>query len=205
MREPLSTDARTAIDQSFTLRETINSNFNKIRALGDGILLEFGPQREQHVALRNSIRQSQAQLRMLFIARTALWKYRMRLPAFELPEAVALAQSEFDEEVANSLDAIADRFEGKSTVSRESSLENCFNRLEQLAQMPRLRESRAAQLETFLSLSRRVEEIALSLSQYTLNDWSLRRFEQPVHGGAHSRSLQLSVQPGSPENPILRG
>src|SRR5258705_5810467 len=40
-REPLSMDAKTAIAWSFALRETINSNLAKARALADGVLLQF--------------------------------------------------------------------------------------------------------------------------------------------------------------------
>lgn len=56
-REPISKDARTAIARSLALRETINSNLDKARALADGVLLEFGPSREQDLALRDRIRQ----------------------------------------------------------------------------------------------------------------------------------------------------
>ena len=167
-REPRSEDQKTAIKQSITLRETINNNLDKVRALADGVLLEFGPLREQNLALRDRIRQWQTQLRVLFITRIALWKYRLRLPGFELPEAVWLAQREFDDELAKTLDAMADRFEGQPAARRESRLEASFKNLEQTAQTFALRDLHTVlpeRLKTFLTLSRRLEGLATSLNR----------------------------------------
>ena len=83
-REPFSEDPRIGMKQSISLRETINNNLDNVRALADGVLLEFGPSREQNLALRDRIRQWQTQLRMLFVTRIALWKYRMRLPGLRV-------------------------------------------------------------------------------------------------------------------------
>ena len=110
-REPLSKDLKTAIARSIALRETINTNLDKVRALADGVLLEFGPSREQDLALRDRIRQCQPNLRILFIIRIVLWRYRLRLPGFELPEAIQPAHEEFDNRMATALDRMADRLE----------------------------------------------------------------------------------------------
>jgi hypothetical protein len=50
----------------------------------------------QALALRDRIRRWQPRLRLLFLTRIALLKYRLQLPGFELPEPVRLAQEEFD-------------------------------------------------------------------------------------------------------------
>jgi multidrug resistance protein MdtO len=42
-RKPLSKDRRVAIEHSYSLRETINDNFDKVPALADGVAFEFGP------------------------------------------------------------------------------------------------------------------------------------------------------------------
>jgi len=164
-REPLSADVGTAIEHNITLRETIGANLDKVRALADGILFEFGPLRQQNLVLRDRIRQWQTQLRVLFITRIALWKYRMRLPGFELPETVWLAQREFDHELAKTLDSIADRFEGQHPTRRESRLEARFKHLEQTVQTvgTDLQGVFPEQLKTFLILSRRLEGLAASL------------------------------------------
>lgn len=51
-REPVSTDVRTATDTFFSLRETISDDVDSVRSLADGVLLEFGPTREQGLAWR---------------------------------------------------------------------------------------------------------------------------------------------------------
>jgi multidrug resistance protein MdtO len=165
VRGPFSEDQAIAIKQSITLRETINNNFDKVRALADGVLLEFGPYRDQNLALRNRIRQWQSQLRVLFITRIALWKYRVRLPGFDLPEPIWQAQREFDDELAKTLDALADRFEGRLAARRESGLEDRFKHLEQTIETSGLKDLQGTvpDFETVLALSRRSEELATSL------------------------------------------
>jgi multidrug resistance protein MdtO len=113
-REPLVEDPRVAIERSYSFRETINTGFDKVRTLADGVLFEFGPSRQQDLALRDRIRRWQPQLRLIFLTRIALWKYRLQLPGFELPESVRQAQREFDNELAMTLEGMADRMEGKT-------------------------------------------------------------------------------------------
>jgi len=166
-REPLSKDLRVAIERTYSLRETINKNFDQVRALADGVLLEFGPSREQDLALRSRIRSWQPQLRLLFLTRIALLKYRLQLPGFELPEAVRLAQQEFDNRLAKTLDGMADRMEGKGPEVREN-LQDSFERLEQTtltscSELPR--KALTAQLQTFLPLSSKIESLASALDR----------------------------------------
>ena len=166
-REPLSKNQRTAIARSITLGEVINGNFDQVRALADGVLLEFGPSRAQNLALRNSIRQWQPQLRTLFLMRIALWKYRVQLPDFELPEPVRAAQQELDYKSAKLLDDMADHLEGKA-LHGEDNLEDSFEQLKQTAQTwssEGSQQSPAAQLQTFLTLSRNSESLTMSLSK----------------------------------------
>jgi multidrug resistance protein MdtO len=79
-REPLSKDLRVAAERTFSLREMINSRFDEVRALADAVLMETGPSRQQDLALRSRIRRWQPRLRMVFIMRAALWRYRVRIP-----------------------------------------------------------------------------------------------------------------------------
>jgi multidrug resistance protein MdtO len=88
-REPVSRDYHAAADRSYSLREAINSNFDGVRASADSVLFEFGPSRQQNLAWRTRFRQWQPQLRLLFVTEIALWKYRARLPGFELPRTLA--------------------------------------------------------------------------------------------------------------------
>jgi multidrug resistance protein MdtO len=167
-REPFSDDPRIGLKHTLSLRETINNSLDKARALADGVLMEFGSSREQNLVLRDRIRHWQAQLRVLFVTRIALWKYRMRLSGFELPETVWLAQRDFDDELAKTLDSIADRFEQQPAARRESRIEASFRHLEQTAQTIGLRDFQGVlpeQLKTFLTLSLRLQGLATSLDK----------------------------------------
>jgi multidrug resistance protein MdtO len=166
-REPLSKDLRVAIERSYSLRETINNNFGQVRASADAVLLEFGPSRQQNLALRDRIRRWQPQLRMIFVTRIALWKYRIQLPGFELPEAVRVAQQGFDDRLAETLDGMAGRMEGKAPEVEEN-LKDSLERLEQTIRTccsQEAQEALAARLQTFLPLSRRIESLTSALDK----------------------------------------
>ncbi len=71
-REPVSSERPIAIERSYTLRETINAQFDKVRSLADGVLVRiwaFASPRT--LALRERIREWQPQLRSLFLMRIA--------------------------------------------------------------------------------------------------------------------------------------
>jgi multidrug resistance protein MdtO len=161
VREPSPGKPRDVIERSYSLRETINSQFDKTRAQADAVLFEFGPSRPQDLALRGRIVSWQARLRTLFLARIALWKYRFQLPGFEVPEAVHTAQQEFDECVARDIDNLADRLEGKSPKD-QVNLAEAADRLEQTI---RASSSPGDRLETLLSLSRTTESLIESLDR----------------------------------------
>ena len=164
-REPLSKDLKTAVIESLTLRDTISSNLEKVRALGDGVLFEFGPSRERDLALRNRIRQWQVDLRMLFITRNALWKYRARLPGFELPGATEAAEKEFDKRLAESLNRMADRMDGKA--NQTDTLTSAYSQLEQAVwDISSKRQNQLTpQTQSFLLLSRRIAALTDSLQK----------------------------------------
>jgi multidrug resistance protein MdtO len=159
-REPGTKDLRAAIERKDSLRETINKNFDSVRASADAVLFEFGPSRRQELAWRTKIREWQPQLRLFFLTEIVLWKYRARLPGFELPPAVRVAQQEFDGQSAKTVDRIADCMEGKAKVET-ADLENAFERLKKVA----LTHSRGSpnlatdQLQTFLSLCVTIKDL----------------------------------------------
>jgi multidrug resistance protein MdtO len=166
-REPFSKDVRVATERSYSLRETINKNFAETRSLGDGVLLEFGTSREQDLAWRSRIVRWQPKLRIVFLTRIALWKYRARLPGFELPEPVRVAQQEFDHELAQKLDNIADRMQGKAHAGKEN-MEDLLEHLEQAIRTccsEGRQELPSPELQTFLALSRNIESLTTSLSK----------------------------------------
>jgi multidrug resistance protein MdtO len=111
-REPISGDLRTAIERSYSLRETINAQFDKVLSLADGVLFEFGPERQRDLELRNFIRSFQPKLRTLVLMRVASWKYRARLTGLEFPEKIRVRQAAYDKRSAAMLEEMADRIEG---------------------------------------------------------------------------------------------
>jgi len=166
-REPRSRD----LERSYALRETITSTLDKVRVLADDVLLEFGRRHEQDVSVRNRIRQWEPQLRILFITTIATWKYRAKLPGFEIPESVAARQGTFDDTVAHSLEAMADRLEGRSFDTR-SSVEEGYALLERAVQDARevpartqgAQESvRVPRFQTFLALHQNIHALVASL------------------------------------------
>ncbi len=165
-REPISRDYNVAAERSYSLREAINSNFDGVRASADGVLFEFGPSRLQDLAWRSRFRQWQPQLRLLFITEIALWKYRARLPGFELPHTVGAAQRAFDDELARALEAIADRIERRP--SQVGLFEESLARLERAVSTYEDSERQPAaadRFQAFLSLHRRIESLTSSLQK----------------------------------------
>jgi multidrug resistance protein MdtO len=159
--EPPPADLNTAIRRQDMIRETINNNLDRTRALADGVLFEFGPTRRDDLALRERIRKWQSQFRTLFILRTALIKYRLRLPGFELPQVVEQAQQVFDTHVGQMLSRMHDRLEGKDANPVED-FERSFEHLQQAVRTVE-QPANAARLEPFLSLSHTVHELILAL------------------------------------------
>jgi multidrug resistance protein MdtO len=175
-KEPFSRELRVATDRSYFIRETINKNFEQTRALADGVLFEFGPSREQDLLWRNRIVRWQPQVRILFLTRIALWKYRAQLPGFELPEAIQAAQQEFDYELAGKLDEIANRMDSKAR-SEEEITQNLLEGLERTIQTHSSEEtsqSLAPRGQALLRLCRTAESLTISL------DKELRVSQTPV-------------------------
>lgn len=166
-REPVSADKRDAIKRAYALRETINADCDKVRSLADGVLFEFGPSRPQDLALRDRIRRWQPRVRALFLMRIASLKYRFQAPGFELPEAVRVAQQEYDDRSAGMLEDMADRIEGAAQPG-EPSPGGSFERLEETVQACCAGESQRAsevRVQSFLALVGEIDRLTTSLGE----------------------------------------
>jgi multidrug resistance protein MdtO len=94
----------------------------------------------------------------------AEWKYRAQLPGFELPQVIAVAQREFDDRLAESLDRMADGIEGRSTPVQQT-LEDALAKLDRAIQVHRPTGVLAAgRLQALLVLGRRIESSMVSLT-----------------------------------------
>jgi multidrug resistance protein MdtO len=166
-RQPLAGERKVAIERSYSLRETINSNFDEVRSLADGLLFEFGPTRQQDLMLRKQIREWQPQLRMLFLTRITLFKYRLQLTGFELPERVRASQLEFDDRLAAILETMAERMEGEAPKEGHDYADE-FEQLEKVLRgycTEASNQSIATEMKTFLSLSYTSKNLVMSLAQ----------------------------------------
>ncbi|HTR37564.1 MAG TPA: FUSC family protein [Bryobacteraceae bacterium] len=165
-RGPASTDLKSELGRSRVLRETINANLDKVRAVADGVFFELGPSRRRDLELRSYIRQVQPQLRTLFVMRIAFLKYRLQLPGFELPESVRLRQQVYDEVSAGLLEQTADRIDdqapeiGSSDEQRQELLKRTLGDVEAEAS----RELPAAQAQSFLTLLREIDALTNCLA-----------------------------------------
>jgi multidrug resistance protein MdtO len=169
-RQPLSEERQLAIERSYSLREAINTNFDKVRSLADGVLFEFGPSRQQDLTLRTQIQEWQPRLRALFLIRIVLFKYRLQLRGFELREAVRALQLHFDKRLADILDGMADRMEGQ-TPTAHHDFTDAFKHLERTIVTCCItgpQRSIPTGLKTFLALSRSTEGLVLSLEKEIL-------------------------------------
>jgi multidrug resistance protein MdtO len=102
-------------------------------------------------------------MRILFIMQIAEWKYRAQLPGFELPEAIAVQQREFDDRLAESLDAMAARMEGRSRGAQEK-LQEARERLERTIQAYRPKGTSEGHFDALLQLGRKIESSILCLA-----------------------------------------
>jgi multidrug resistance protein MdtO len=165
-REPISSDQRIAIKESFALRDTINAQFDKTRSFADGVLLEFGASRGRDLLLRDRIRRWQPQLRTLFLMRISSIKYRFRLPGFEMPDDMVAAQAAYDECSARMLEGAADRIDGGMTPSGTPA--NCSAALEKIMETCRTEEAGrvpATRVQSFAALLSGIERLTTSLAE----------------------------------------
>jgi multidrug resistance protein MdtO len=165
-REPVSTDIQATTKQTYALRESIDNEFNQVRSLADGVLFEFGPSRQQDLAMRDHIRRWQPQLRTLFVLRIASLKYRFQVPGFELPEAIRLAQQAYDDRSAQMLEEMAERIEGSVPQAGPAS-EDAFELLEKTIQAyyEESQQTPAAHVWSFTTLLRSIDSLTNSLAR----------------------------------------
>ena len=116
-KQPASGDIPAMMPRIYALRETINSSFDKVQSLADGVLFEFGPSRRPDLQFRDQIRQWQPKLRTLFLMRIALLEDRLELARLDLPESVRLALQEYDDHSSQILESLAKRIEGQASES----------------------------------------------------------------------------------------
>jgi multidrug resistance protein MdtO len=145
-----------SLERGLALRDAINTHFDKVRSLADGVLFEFGPSRQRDLELRNRIRKWQPQLRALFLMRLASIKYRLQFPGFELPESVRLKQREYDDHSARMLEEMADYIESNAAPAP--------NRIERSHEMLNATLEGLQPGESLAALLRTIDALTISLA-----------------------------------------
>jgi multidrug resistance protein MdtO len=159
IKNPVPSDRRTAMERALTLREAVSENFDSVRTLADGVLLEFGPLRQENLEWRRRILNWQSRLRTLFLTRMAIWKYRVRLQNFELPDEVLQVLQGFDTESGKVLQSAADRVDGKPSAGTENFRQS-FEQLQQVCERTGVQQPQyLPQVRALISLSRRSENL----------------------------------------------
>ena len=85
------------------------------------------------------------------------------LPGFELPEAIAVEQREFDDRLAESLNAMVARIEGRC-IGVQLTLEGTVARLESAMEIYHPKGVLASRFQDLLVLDRRIELSMMSLA-----------------------------------------
>ena len=165
-RGPGSNDLRIAIESCYSLRETINKQFDKVRSLADGVLFEFGPSRQKDLELRNYIRRWQPQFRTLFVMRVVSWKYRAQLPGFELPDTVRLRHQAYDDHSADMLEEMAELIHANAPHAGNSIEESheLLNNLEEKVQGEAPEQLPPGRAASFITLLRSIDVLTTSLA-----------------------------------------
>jgi multidrug resistance protein MdtO len=95
------------------LRDQINAGFEAVRAQSDGVLFEFGLDRQRKMEIREDIRRWQPILRTLLLLRMTMAQYRAQKPFKDLPTAVAEAQKTLEQDIACEMRNLANLVSGK--------------------------------------------------------------------------------------------
>jgi multidrug resistance protein MdtO len=107
-------DREQAAKRVLQLRDQINDGFNVVRAQADAVLFEFGPSRVRKLKIRDDFRRWQPAIGTLLQVQVTFLQYLYQNPPSELPEAIAQAETAFEENMAAAARAMADEVAGKA-------------------------------------------------------------------------------------------
>ncbi len=109
----LEKDQVKAIRRIRQLRDQINEGFQAVTAQSDAVLLEFGPSRQQKLQIRKNILRWQPAIRTLLLVQITSVQYLVKNPLTDLPEPIAEAGVEFEQDIAQVMRAMASEVSGK--------------------------------------------------------------------------------------------
>lgn len=100
-------DRRLSAAEVRRLRDRISANFSAVNAQADAVLFETGPERAEHLRLREHLLALQPELRSVFLVLGGVLQYRLEVDPTTLVEPVRLAQEDFDGALGASLRRLA--------------------------------------------------------------------------------------------------
>ena len=107
-------DRLEAAGRVVQLRDQINDGFNAVKAQADAVVFEFGPSRQRKLAIRDDFRRWQPTIGILLQVQVTFLQYRLQNRFPELPQAIAKAQTDFENDLAMVAKAMAAEVSGKS-------------------------------------------------------------------------------------------
>ena len=111
--QTLEPDRHLAVSRIRKLRDQLNNGFRAINAQADAVLFEFGPTRKRKLEIRSEVWRWIPSLRTLLLVQVSFAQYRLQKPLETMPEDMATAHREFEQEVARVMHAMADLVNGK--------------------------------------------------------------------------------------------
>ena len=127
----LEKDQVKAIRRIRQLRDQINEGFQAVTAQSDAVLLEFGSSRQQKLQIRKNILRWQPAIRTLLLVQVTSVQYLVKNPLTDLPELIAAAGVEFEQDIAQVMRAMASEVNGKP-VSAVPDIRLSAKRLQQI-------------------------------------------------------------------------
>jgi multidrug resistance protein MdtO len=106
-------DQAKAILRLRILRDQINAGFEAVRAQSDGVLFEFGPDRERKMQIREDIRRWQPTVRTLLLLRMTMAQYRTQMPIKDVPPTITAARKALEQDIACETRNLANVVSGK--------------------------------------------------------------------------------------------
>lgn len=97
------------------LRDRINEGFHAVKTQADGVLFEFGPERERKLKIRDDFKRWQPTLGVMLQVQVATLQDLAEMRFSELPPQVAESQIAFEEDMAVIARAMSDDVAGKVT------------------------------------------------------------------------------------------
>ena len=166
VRIPRAKDLKVALVRSLALRETINANLDKVRALADVVLFEFGPSRQKDLELTEPDPRVATATAHAFYHAYCGAEIPSAVARLRLPEIFRLRQQAYDEYSARMLDEIADEIEGNPSAGSDmvEYSHEALNRTIEGVQGEGSARLPAGRAQSFITLLRRIDSVTTSLA-----------------------------------------